>query len=230
LRLGDAPDFSDGEVHFIWHFMQGSIMNPATRWKLRRHWGMCDRHGFEFVAVEAAFRHGYLHGQAVLYEDLMKRAVDAFDGWQPLQAAILAFKLREAAPCLMCDLGYGPHSATIAPGERVERGKDLSEIHALAQATQQHWRGLVCGRCAGDGTPLRCRLHLREDLLDHGVNMADQQALVVYIADHITRYALSFVWGHHGTDTAEDRAALVGAIGWCSGWRPWLMLVDGPTS
>src|SRR6266496_3870675 len=42
-----APDrlrLSDGELNFLWWFIQGSIMNPETRFRLHRRWGMCQRH------------------------------------------------------------------------------------------------------------------------------------------------------------------------------------------
>jgi hypothetical protein len=47
----------DGEIHYLWWFIQGSIMEPEMRGRLRRTWGA--------LAVEAAYRHGYLHGPAV---------------------------------------------------------------------------------------------------------------------------------------------------------------------
>jgi hypothetical protein len=98
---------SDGEAHFLWHFMQGSIMVPETRRRLRRAWGMCARHSFGAVAVEAAFRPRFLHGPALLYEDMMERAVTALkERPGPFQAVRLARRLRAAGPCLMCELGY----------------------------------------------------------------------------------------------------------------------------
>lgn len=36
---------------------------------------------------------------------------------------------------------------------------------------------------------------------------------------HVLRYSQSFVWGYHGTETDEDRAALLSAVGWCRGWQ-----------
>jgi len=92
---------SPGEVHFLWFFIQGSIMVPDTRAQLRRAWGMCRRHSFTLLAVEAAFRHGYLHGPALLYEDLMERALAAFNLRGPLQEIRVAHRLRDTGPCLM---------------------------------------------------------------------------------------------------------------------------------
>jgi len=216
---------SDGEIHFLWHFIQGSIMIPETRWSLRRNWGMCDRHSFGFIAVEAAYRCGYLHGQAVLYKDLMERAAAVFKAPAPLQAVNVVLKLRETGPCLMCKLGYGPRSKGIAAPELLEKGKNLEPIRTFAQETAVYWRKHVCGRCAGDGTRPRCRIHFREEFLDRHTDLSEQRALVQYIDAHISRYARSFVWGYHGTDTVEDRAALIEAIGWLSGWQPWLALM-----
>ncbi len=47
----------------------------------------------------------------------------------------------------------------------------------------------------------------------------------LYIAEHMDRYARLFRWEYRDPDTVEDRAALIGAIGWCSGWQPWLSLI-----
>jgi hypothetical protein len=69
---------SDGEIYFLWWFIQGSIMSPMTRKRLWNGWGMCERHAWAFIAVEAAFRGDYLMGPAILYEDLMQRALASF--------------------------------------------------------------------------------------------------------------------------------------------------------
>lgn len=37
---------SGGEIHYLWWFIQGSIMNPDTRYKLRDSWGLCERHAW----------------------------------------------------------------------------------------------------------------------------------------------------------------------------------------
>lgn len=70
LRRKTPTALSPGEVHFLWWFMQGSIMDPEMRRHLRLAWGMCDRHGVGALGAEAAFRHGYLHGPAILYAPL----------------------------------------------------------------------------------------------------------------------------------------------------------------
>ncbi len=93
----------DAEIHFLWWFVQGSIMNPETRDQLRRAWGMCARHSCGCLAVDAALRHGWLHGPALLYEDLVERGVNAVSVSGPLRQLRAARKLSSSTTCLMCD-------------------------------------------------------------------------------------------------------------------------------
>jgi hypothetical protein len=222
----DLLRFGDGEIHFLYWFIQGSIMNPSTRWKLRHSWGMCDRHSFAFIAIEAAFRDFFLHGQAVLYQDLMERAVAAFKAPTPFYAYKIAGRLRESESCLLCEIGYGPDSKALYHPKYIDEGNDLRPIRSFADETEPLWRAKVCGRCAENDTPLLCRIHLRESLHSGNCDLPEQRAYVQDIFKRISRYAHSFVWGYHGTDTMEDRAALIEAIGWLNGWRVWLMLCD----
>jgi hypothetical protein len=215
---------SDGEIHFLWYFIQGSIMEAATRAHLRRAWGMCQRHAFASIAVEAAFRSGFLHGPAILYKDVMERAVAAMSLRGPLREPLIARRLREAGPCLMCSLGYGPTSRGQASTEVLERGRDLEPVRLFALRTMPWWRPAVCGRCEGIDGVARCRVHLRQDLLRREASLSRHQAQVADVALHLRRYSRSFRWELRGTDTEQDRAALISAIGWCSGWQPWLWL------
>ena len=66
---------SDGEIHYLYWFIQGSIMVPDIRHELRRAWGFCERDTWSYILVEAAFYRGYMHGAALLYEDLLTPAV-----------------------------------------------------------------------------------------------------------------------------------------------------------
>jgi len=56
------------------------------------------------------------------------------------------------------------------------------------------------------------------DLAVHRSELAD-------ILEHLTVYARSFRWECHDTETDRDRAALLSAVGWCSGWEAGLALV-----
>ena len=224
-------ELSPGEIHFLWWFIQGSIMSPSTRDRLRKAWGLCERHAWGWMIVEAAFRSGYMHGPAVLYEDVMGLALAAFDMQGPMQAGRLKRRLRQKRPCLMCEEGFGPHSKGIVKQTIVEQGRDLTEFRALARNTLPFWRKAVCGKCAGDGSPARCRKHLIEDeSLGLIGDLSSARELLTYIAHHLTRYARSFQFEFQGTQTMEDEAALLSAVGWCSGWTLFLSLVDPPAA
>ena len=218
--------FSDGEIHFLWYFIQGSIMVPETRWHLRFNWGMCERHSFAFAAVEAAFRHGFLFGQAVLYHDLMERVAAVFQSPVPLPGVAVAFQLREKEPCFMCKMGYDLKSRISVPFEGLAEGRNLDPIRTFARKTEPYWRKYICGACAGNNAAPRCRKHLQSDLIKNKGDLQTQRALVLDLYTYITHYERSFHWEYKKTDTIEDRAALIGSIGWLTGWKPWLLLMD----
>src|SRR5208337_4046275 len=121
-----AFQLSPGEIHFLWWFIQGSIMFPSTRDQLRRAWGMCERHAWGFISIDAAFRGGYLHGPAVLYEDLMGRAFTAMDVNALMSPGRMLRKLREKEPCIMCEGRYGPDTKGAVNADRVQKGRDLT--------------------------------------------------------------------------------------------------------
>jgi hypothetical protein len=221
-------ELSPGEIHFLWWFIQGSIMNPSTRERLRKAWGMCERHAWGWMVMEAAFRSGYMHGPAVLYEDVMGRALSAFNMLGPMQHGRLKRRLRQNGPCLMCEEGYGTKSVGFVKPRIVKQGRDLSEFRSLARSTFPFWKTAVCGRCSGDGSPARCRRHLVEDE-DTGLvaDLSHARELVNYIVCHLVRYARSFQFEFQGTKTLEDEAALISAVGWCNGWKLFLSIV-GP--
>ncbi len=54
---------SSGEVHFLWWFIQGSIMDIDVFWRLRRAWGLCERRTTAWLVVEAAFRMAFCTGR-----------------------------------------------------------------------------------------------------------------------------------------------------------------------
>lgn len=213
---------SDGEVHFLYWFIQGSIMSPETRGRLRRAWGMCPRHSIGYLLVDAAFRRGWMHGPALLYADLMEHALVAVRSCGPLGPLLCWNRLRSRGPCLMCELHYGPHSMGHLNWEELQRGRNPDQLQTFACSTRPYWSAAVCGRCAGNGARPRCRPHL----LAEGRAGPEQRQFVAYLTHHLSLYHRSFRWEYRATDTSEDRAALIGALGWCTGWRPWLALVD----
>ncbi|MBW2561291.1 MAG: hypothetical protein JRE40_10620 [Deltaproteobacteria bacterium] len=188
---------------------------------------MCERHAWGWLSTEAAFRKGHMHGPAVLYKDLMDRARSAFvirghaQGWRIMRA------IRARGPCLMCDMKYDSDSKGLMKAERARIGRDLSALQDLAVKTAPYWEKALCGRCAGNDSPQRCRRHLVEEI-SQGVikDLSLHVSLVNDIETHMRIYTRSFCHGYHGTDTDEDRAALISAVGWCSGWKTLLSIVE----
>ncbi len=220
----DIP-LSSGEVHFLWWFIQGSIMNGDTRSKMHRAWGLCDRHTAAWLTVEAAFRHGFFHGPAVLYADLMERAVAAFEVSGPLAAKRVIRRLRSQAGCHICAAGLGPASQGYIETDRLQLGRDVSQLRAFMAETAGSWHKTVCSRCIGTHGVSRCREHLVTDLQRGRVaGLEHNRSMVRQIADHMARFHKSFHWEYRDTETVEDRAALISAAGWCSGWRGLLAL------
>ncbi|HYB44704.1 MAG TPA: hypothetical protein VEL75_23210 [Candidatus Methylomirabilis sp.] len=224
---GSDWKLSVGELHYVWWYIQGSIMEPDVRLRLRRAWGMCQRHAWGAVAAEASYRGGYLHGPAILYEDLLARALGAFDrAGSRRSPRILAWRLRDSGPCLMCEMGFHGSARGAFSRERSRAGRDPTAIRTIAAATRAHWITAVCGVCSGDCLPPRCRLHLLQEL-DGGasVDMACHRREVAELHSRLSAYARSFQWECRDTATDRDRAALLAAVGWCSGWEAGLALV-----
>lgn len=221
-----GPSLSNGEVHYLWWYIQGSIMSPFVREKLRKAWGMCTRHAWAAIFVESSYRSGYLHGPAVLYEDLMGRAAKAFEMKGPLRLKRAVHKLRNRGPCLMCEMELGPNSSGMASPHLLDKGKDWSVIKALALRTRAYWERMVCGKCAKNDSPMLCRQHLIENQAKvNDAGFVIQKGLVEKIERRVRNYSRSFRWEYRGTETEEDPAGLLAAVGWCSGWGPLLRLV-----
>ena len=202
-------------------------MNPDTRQRLRRAWGLCERHAWGWMTVEAAFRSGYMHGPAVLYEDLMGLAVAAFDIQGPMPISRLRRKIQQRGPCLMCEEGFDAHTKGFIKEEVVAQGRDLSEFRVLARRTFPYWQKSVCGICAGTDSAQRCRSHLIEDAKKRLVDdFSEPRALINYMLHHLAKYARSFQFEFHGTQTEEDMASLITAVGWCSGWAIILSIME----
>ncbi|MEK6383298.1 MAG: hypothetical protein V4797_01755 [Paraburkholderia tropica] len=225
-----ALALSDGEVDFLWWFIQGSIMDADVRARLYAHWGMCARHALGFLCVEAAFRPHLIHGSTILYNELMRRALHLLNGhglYGLVPAGVARHRLRPSAPCHMCSLGYGPESPGNAPPERLAQGRDLANARAFARENGDGWLPYVCGRCSGNGSDVLCRTHLIESMEHEGAPaLRHQAATVSAIAEHLARFEHAFRWDSRGTDSAQDRGALVASIGWCSGWSEILQTLD----
>ena len=217
---------SDGEVHFLWWFIQDSIMNAETRDRLRRAWGMCARHASALLAVETADRHGWMHACTILYLDLIERGLNALMVRGLFGDERVLRTLHATGPCLMCELAVGRAGGGAASADLLARGRDERQLEAFARETEPHWSALVCRRCTPQANGPLCRPHL---IAGHPFDLADelrsQRAHLGYVARHLIAYARSFRWEERDTDTPEDRAALIEAVGWCSGWSGVLAII-----
>lgn len=218
---------SGGEVHYLWWFIQGSIMNPSTRYQLRDAWGLCERHAWGAIQAETSFRHGYMHGPAILYEDILGSAVQGLHLRGVMKDLRLLKNLRNKGPCLMCEMDLGPETKGAANPDIVERGRDPGQLQIFARSTEPYWKKAVCGQCLGNGSWPRCRRHLLDDARRGNMgSLLPHQDLLNDIFRQITLYSLSFRWEFHGTETEEGKAALLSAVGWCSGWEPLLSILE----
>lgn len=230
ISRAQGLELSPGEIDFLWWFIQGSIMEPSTRYRLRKAWGMCERHAWGWMAVEASFREGFLHGLSILYEDVMGLALAAFDLRGPLQRPRLKKRLRSKGPCNMCEQGYGATSKGFVKPKRLEQGRDLSQLQAFAQSTYPYWRRTVCGKCSGNRSTVRCRRHLIEDISNGLVpDLSPHRSLVSNLVHHMIKFTRSFQFEFQGTQTLEDAAALISCVGWLSGWGLFLSIVNVST-
>lgn len=232
---GEAPPTCEplgpAEIHFLWWFIQGSIMDPETRARLRAGWGLCARHGPGFMAVEAAYRRGWVHACAVLYVDLMERAQTALAAGRPWGGLTAAWALGGTRPCLMCELDVGPASGITAVGTARATEFDPAPFTERLTETRIHWWPEVCATCVADAPGPPCRPHTAFGPAAP-FELRAARATVGRILPHLRRYGRSFRWDARDTDTAADRAALVSAIGWCSGWSclvAWFRAAGGGT-
>jgi hypothetical protein len=220
---------SDGEIHFLYWFIQGSIMISETRQSLRRGWGFCERHAWAALAVELSFRPKFLHSSALLYQDLLQRVLAVCSGGGPLQAQRLARRLKSQGHCRMCELKSYRAGRGGATQFTVERGRQTEPLCRFVLDHKDFWESSVCGLCRGNASPVRCRRHL---IAHPGALDADavdaHVALLADTRDRLKALAHSYTWGHHGTDRPRDRAALVIAVGFMAGWRPLLALLPLP--
>ena len=217
---------SSGEIHYFWWFIQGSIMEPFTRHQLRHAWGFCERHAWGFLIIESSLRHNYFHGPAILYEDIIGIA-HKYLRRGLLTEMSLRFKLKSKAQCELCELGYGSHSNSYVREDLVVQYQNTAYFKIFVQETERYWDKWVCNKCLGreDGGEL-CRIHFLDEISKGDLtNVKKQIVFISHLFEQLQLYARSFRWEYHDTETAESKASLLGAIGWCSGWRTFHRIV-----
>jgi hypothetical protein len=221
---------TDGEINFLWSFIQGSIMIPETWNALLRGFGFCDRHAWAHASFEMSFRKQHLLGPVILYRALIEKSVQAIDGPQRMNWRSPMRQLQSTGPCFLCALNIKNAGAGASPRARLDRGRDSSGLRAFATGLASLWRPNVCAICASEAremtSPSRCRPHLLAELkLKKSIDLSWQQGKLQELSERLARYERSFMAGA-GKPSDQDRAALVSAIGWCSGWRPLLTLLS----
>ena len=224
---------TDGEINFLWSFIQGSVMIPETWNALLRGFGFCERHAWVHLSVEMSFRKRHFLGPVILYRALIDKAVQAVHVPKRIGARSLMRQLRAGGPCRLCELNIPDAAAGASSPARLDRGRDSSRLRAFAAGLELLWRPAVCAVCAGEiggvASSSRCRRHLLDDMrMRRPADLAWQRSTLQELSGRLARYEESFVAGAD-EPRDEDRAALVSSIGWCSGWRLLLALVsNGP--
>lgn len=226
MHQTECFSLSDGELHYLWWFIQGSFMRPDVRRRLWDGWGFCQRHSCGLLVIESALRGDWLHASTILYADIMRRAQERLKAGRR-ENAMLHRSLMPRRRCLVCDLGFGPRSTGYAPERLLVRGRDTSNLRDFANQTASHWKEAVCGMCVGSADHDHlCRPHLLSQLSRGQVKEIEAEGeFVRHLAEHLKAYDCSFGMEYRGTETLEDKAALIGAAGWCSGWGQLLGII-----
>ena len=210
---------TDGEINFLWSFIQGSIVTPETWNALLRSYGFCERHAWIHIGIEMSFRDQYLLGPTILYAELVEKALHAIN--TPRSTA--GRELRAGGPCFLCAMDLQGATAGACPQVRLARGRDARNLRDFASRLQPMWSFCLCPDCSGQaGSLTRCRQHLLAAIeADAPVDLRIQRDVLVDLSERVTRHQKSFLAGGPQVND-QDRAALIAAIGWCSGWRPLL--------
>jgi hypothetical protein len=217
---------TDGEINFLWSFIQGSIMISETWNALLRGYGFCERHAWIHINVEMSFRHEYLLGPTILYAGLIGKSLHAISAPHTIRLRSAIRQLQAAGPCFLCALNAKTASGGACSQARLDRGRDNSRLRNFARKLEPMWRSSLCPDCSGQesdgGAPDRCRHHLLAAMKARTpVDIVAQKNMLQDLSERVARYQRSFSAGAPEAGD-EDRAALIAAIGWCSGWRPLL--------
>ena len=181
-------------------------------------WGPCARHAFLLMVAECARFQRDLRAPAALYSRLLRTAERELHRDPGSDPSDLAARIDDGDRCPVCKSHAAP--ARDEGLDRAALARGAVEFQRFREETSRHWRRFVCATCGGERRAVRCRRHLACDLRAGArPDVERQRRMVEAIAGHLIRYARSFDWHHRGSETTEDRAALIAAIGWSSGWR-----------
>jgi len=212
------------ETAQLWWFCDGAIMDVGTRDHLHRSWGLCPRHSWLYFRAENELKYQPL-GNAVLTEDLTRRAADLLDShhrphtkWQ---------RLATADGCLTCDY------LSTSPDGRDRFTKDMLAIQAGNRTRSwltgyvDVWRHRRCPQCPNTATGDRsapasdggitCRVHLLAEPDAH--HPGELSGYLHDLTERLVACVKSMT--ADGPDrTMDSDAALVEALGWLASWPP----------
>jgi hypothetical protein len=204
-------------------------MIPETWNALLCSYGFCERHAWIHISIEMSFRDQYLLGPTILYGELIEKSLRAINSRQRIGLHSVMRRLRAAGPCFLCAMNLKNASAGVSPQARLDQGRDNSQLRNFASKLEPVWRNSLCSDCLGresdEMAPKRCRQHLLAAMNARTpIDIAAQKNMLQDMFDRVARYHRSFVLGGPKASD-QDGAALIAAIGWCSGWRPLLALL-----
>jgi hypothetical protein len=222
---------TDGEVNFLWSFIQGSLANRETWDSLLNSYGFCERHAWIHLSIEAAFREQYLLGPTILYAALIEKALRVIGAAPRISRYLLEHRLRAGDACLLCALNITDASGGASSQGRLHQGYDARPLQAMAISLREHWESYVCDACRtverakSNKGERRCRRHLLADLrARRPVERLRSLDMLHDLHPRLVRYQESFLAGKPRTNDREC-ASLIAAVGWCSGWQPLLDLL-----
>ena len=225
----DLVAITEGEVNFFWSFIQGSLVNPETWNRLLHSYGFCERHAWIHMSIEMAFRDEYLLGPTILYGALIEKALSALRIVPRIGGYSIERRLRPDDACLLCKLNIKEAPPGACSKNRLDRGRSTHRLQTFAFDLEPLWSSRVCDSCRDqDGgsknSTISCRKHLLADMRTRRrIDLSRQQDSLQELYALLMRYQKSFLAaGRAASD--HERAALIAAIGWCSGWRPLLYL------
>lgn len=205
--MSEFLELSGLEVKQLWWFIDGAIMSPESRARLRTAWGFCPRHTWSFFLAESELR-GFPRGTLILYEDLLELAVGAVGSrrW--------ASKLRSTGDCPTCNY-IGP-----ADPRRLEGGwdEDIAKVNrrtvstALLEGCHDAWRDRGCPSCVGGGG-LLCRTHL----VAAGNRPSDAGPHLDGLRAGLAELGVAISWPRREV-APQEWAPLIEALGWFAGW------------
>jgi hypothetical protein len=214
---GRPFELSIREVKQLWWWQRdGAIMTPKIRGQLRHSFGLCPRHTWAQFAAECELR-GRPFSTAILYHDLLGWAAQSLREAPHRRSSpppITALQARDGCPtCQWLASSTAPDDPSFA--ERRQRVNRLERTRGYLAESRPVWTVRSCPHCL-DGQGLLCRPHLLA--ADPASVDADAcAARLLELGERVSTLVAAMTVGGPVART-QDRAALVEALGWCTGW------------